>query len=240
MKYAIVTGGTKGIGKAIAIELLARGFFVYTNYATDDHNAASVVKEFSALSPHFFIQKADQADKFAFQEFVNHCIENSSTIDCIVCNTGMTLRKKTWEISDTEWELVMQVVVNSHFSLIRDCYSKIPDYSRVIFIGSMLGIVPHATSLPYGVTKAAIHALAKNLVKDMESKKTTVNVVAPGFVETDWQKEKPEEIRKSICEKTALKRFASTEEIVSAFSFCMDNEFVNGSVIEVTGGYSYK
>jgi 3-oxoacyl-[acyl-carrier protein] reductase len=82
--------------------------------------------------------------------------------------------------------------------------------------------------------------MAKNLVKEFAGTGTTVNVIAPGFVETEWQKSKPEEIKRSICEKTATGRFADPEEIAEAVRFCVKNAFVNGSVIEITGGYCYK
>jgi 3-oxoacyl-[acyl-carrier protein] reductase len=144
------------------------------------------------------------------------------------------------QLSNEEWEAVMQVAVNSHFYLIRDLFDMIPCNSRIIFIGSMMGILPHATSLPYGVTKSAVHALAKNLVKDFAGTGTTVNAIAPGFIETDWQKEKPQQIRDNINSKTACGRFGETAEVVAAIDFCIDNAFVNGSIIEVHGGYCYK
>ena len=103
-----------------------------------------------------------------------------------------------------------------------------------------MGLMPHATVLGYGVTKAAVHALAKNLVKEFEGTGTTVNAVVPGFVETPWQKEKPEEIKQNIYRKTAIRRFATVDEVVEAYRFCLDNPFVNGGLIEVNGGYSYK
>lgn len=104
----------------------------------------------------------------------------------------------------------------------------------------MMGVLPHGTSLPYGVSKAAVHALAKNLVKEFEGTGTTVNAIAPGFVETEWQKNKPQNIRENIYGKTAIKRFAAVDEIANAVAFCLDNQFVNGSVIEVSGGYCFK
>ena len=103
-----------------------------------------------------------------------------------------------------------------------------------------MGLQPHGMVLAYGVTKSAVHALCKNLVKEFEGTDTTVNTVVPGFVDTPWQKEKPEEIKQNIYKKTAIHRFATIEEIVDAFRFCIDNPFVNGSLIEVNGGYSYK
>jgi 3-oxoacyl-[acyl-carrier protein] reductase len=130
--------------------------------------------------------------------------------------------------------------VNSHYILIRELYSLIPNGSRIIFTGSQMGITPHATILGYGVAKAAVHALAKNLVKEFEGTGTTVNVIAPGFVETAWHKNKPAAIRESICNKTAIHRFATIDEVVDAYRLCIDNPFMNGSVIEINGGYSYK
>lgn len=103
-----------------------------------------------------------------------------------------------------------------------------------------MGINPHATVLAYGVTKSAIHGLVKNLVKEFEGTDTTINAIVPGFVETPWQKEKPEEIKQNIYRKTAIHRFATIDEIVDGYRFCIDNPFVNGSLIEINGGYSFK
>ena len=134
----------------------------------------------------------------------------------------------------------MQINVNSNLFLIRDLFDKIPPHSRIVFIGSLMGIHPHGTSIAYGVTKSAVHALALNLVKCFEGTGTTINAIAPGFVETEWQKEKPQEIRNNICNKTALKRFATVEEIADAVKFCLNNDFINGSILEISGGYSFK
>lgn len=240
MKVAIVTGGTKGIGNQIVQDLLSKGYFVYTNYANDDAGAALAHKEFEKISESFEIYKADQSDVLAFSNFVNHISRKETVISCIVCNAGMTLRKPAMKISNDEWLSVMQVVVNSHFYLIRDLYNLITNNSRIVFIGSMMGILPHATSLPYGVAKSALHALAKNLVKEFEGTGTTINVIAPGFVETEWQKDKPNEIRENIYSKSSIKRFATVSEISNAVIFCIDNGFINGSIMEINGGYCCK
>lgn len=240
MKTAIVTGGTKGIGKAIVIELLKQDYFVWTNYANDDKAAEKASKDFQNISPYYKIIKADQSQKTSFYNFIKEIKENSIAINCIIGNTGLTVRKKNFEITDDDWEKVMFATVNSHFYLIRDLHTLIKNNSRIIFIGSMLGILPHATSLPYGVSKAALHALGKNLVKEFEGTGTTVNIIAPGFVETEWQKSKPLEIRNNIYKKTAIKRFATPEEIADAVMFCITNAYINGSILEINGGYSFK
>ncbi len=240
MKYAVVTGGTKGIGLGIVKILLERGFHVVTNYARDEEAAKRVGLELEQWKDRLSIVQADQSDKESFARFVQIVKSKAESINCIVCNAGMTIRKPNMGITDEQWEQVMQVAVNSHFFLIRDCYEMIEPDSRIIFIGSMMGVLPHGTSLPYGVSKAAVHALAKNLVKEFEGTGTTVNAIAPGFVETEWQKNKPQHIRENIYGKTAIKRFATVDEIANAVAFCLDNQFVNGSVIEVSGGYCFK
>ena len=239
-KYAIVTGGTKGIGKKTVQELLKRKYFVYTNFSSDIVSAEKSRKDFLEISPYFEVLQADQSDIAKFNEFVTYCKSKIPSLDCIICNAGMTIRKQIDQISNTEWEAVLNVIVNSHFYLIRDCFDIIPDNSRIIFVGSLLGIYPHTLSLPYGVGKAALHSLALNLVKLFEGTNTTVNVIAPGFVETEWQATKPEEIRNNIISKTAIKRFASVDEISDAVMFCINNAFINGSIMEINGGYSFK
>ena len=240
MKYAVVTGGTKGIGLGIVKVLLERGFYVFTNYARDKESAKRVEQELGQWKDRLSIVQADQSDKESFTRFVQIVKAKAESINCIVCNAGMTIRKPNMEITDEQWEQVMQVAINSHFYLVRDCHEMIEPDSRIIFIGSMMGVLPHGTSLPYGVTRAAVHALAKNLVKEFEGTGTTVNAIAPGFVETEWQKNKPQNIRENIYGKTAIKRFATVDEIANAVAFCLDNQFVNGSIIEVSGGYCFK
>lgn len=231
MKTAIVTGGTSGIGLGVAEMLLSKGYYVYATYA---HNAPTQsINNYEAI-------KVDQSNRDELYSFVAHIKERCSTIDCIVCNAGTSIRKSFTETTDKDWDMLMEISVNSHYILIRELYSLIPHGSRIIFTGSQMGITPHATILGYGVAKAAVHALAKNLVKEFEGTGTTVNVIAPGFVETAWHKNKPAAIRESICNKTAIHRFATIDEVVDAYRLCIDNPFMNGSVIEINGGYSYK
>ncbi len=239
MKQAIVTGGTQGIGLAIAEILLCEGYYVTLTYAHNARAAEECITKLIQLSDNFEIVKADQNNKNDMQQLTKHILKKGR-VDCIVCNAGTTLRKGLTEITNEEWEQEMHTNVNSNLFLIRDLFSIIKPNSRIIFIGSAMAIYPHATSISYGVTKAALHALAKNLVKCFEGTGTTVNAIAPGFVETEWQKNKPQEIRDNICNKTALKRFAHADEIACAVKFCINNQFVNGSIIEVNGGYNFK
>lgn len=239
MKYALVTGGTKGIGLAIVRMLLKDGYYVVLTYAHDDTVAENSKNNLAQISPHYSVVKANLENK-QNREFLLEKLNRYPTLDCIVFNAGSTVRKGLRDITEEEWQSVMDVNVNTPVFLLRDLYEKIPHGSRIVFIGSEMALYPHGTSLAYSVSKSAVHALAKNLVKFFEGTDTTVNAIAPGFVETEWQSKKSEEIRQNICNKTALKRFATVDEIADAVKFCINNPFVNGSVIEVSGGYCYK
>ena len=231
MKDAVVTGGTSGIGLGVAQMLLSKGYHVFATY---------VGPEFTELIPHFEAINTDQSSRADVYQFINYVKSQTTHLDCLVCNAGMTIRKSFTETRDEDWDKMMEVAVNSHYIMVREFFPIIPAGSRILFTGSQMGLNPHATVLAYGVTKSAIHALTKNLVKEFEGTGTTVNAIVPGFVETPWQKEKPEEIKQNIYRKTAIHRFASVDEIVDAYRFCIDNPFVNGSLIEVNGGYSYR
>ena len=239
MKNAIVTGATRGIGLATAEMLLKEGYHVTVTYAYDEDSVQPCRERLSAVGNAFEILWVDQTNKQEMHDFALKMREKGH-VDCIICNAGMTLRSSLQEIDEEGWERVMQMNVNSNVYLIRDLFDVIPNGSRIVFTGSLMGVLPHSVSLSYGVTKAAVLALAKNLVKFFEGTNTTVNAIAPGFVETDWQKNKPQEIRNNIYNKTAIKRFAEPEEIADAVRFCINNAFVNGSVIEVSGGYCFK
>lgn len=231
MKYAIVTGGTSGIGLGVAKMLISKGYYVFATYVGP------------TLSEHLDNYEAietDQSSRKDVYEFISYVKGKVDHIDCIVCNAGMTIRKSFTETKDEDWDAMMEVAVNSHYIMVREFFPMIPEGSRILFTGSAMGIYPHGTVLAYGVTKAAVHALVKNLVKEFDGTGTTINAIAPGFVETPWQLKKPEEIRQNIYKKTAIHRFASVDEIVDAFKFCIDNGFVNGNIIEVNGGYCYK
>ena len=231
MKYAIVTGGTSGIGMGVAKMLINKGYYVFATYVGPALNEQ--LENFEAI-------ETDQSSRKDVYDFISYVKGKVDYVDCIVCNAGMTIRKSFTDTKDEDWDKMMEVAVNSHYIMVREFFPMIPNGSRILFTGSQMGLNPHATVLAYGVTKAAIHALTKNLVKEFEGTGTTVNAIVPGFVNTPWQKEKPEEIKQNIYRKTAIHRFASIDEIVDAYRFCIDNPFVNGSLIEVNGGYSYK
>lgn len=231
MKYAVVTGGTSGMGLGVAKMLVSKGYYVFATYIGPDFTEH--VANFKAI-------KTDQTNREEVYRFINYVKSKTDHLDCLHCNAGMSIRKSFTEYTDKDWDMMMEVTVNSHYIMCRQFFPIIPDGSRILFTGSQMGVHPHVMVLAYGVIKSTVHALCKNLVKEFEGTGTTVNTIVPGFVETPWQKEKPEEIKQNIYKKTAIHRFATIDEIVDAFRFCIDNPFINGSLIEVNGGYNFK
>lgn len=157
MKTAIVTGGTSGIGLGVARMLIGKGYRVYATYVGPD---------FEEKIDNFEAVKVDQSDRKQLYAFVERIKGECESVDCIICNAGLSIRKSFTETTDRNWDTMMEVAVNSHYILIRELYGLIPEGSRIVFTGSQMGLMPHAMVLAYGVTKSAVHALAKNLVKE--------------------------------------------------------------------------
>jgi 3-oxoacyl-[acyl-carrier protein] reductase len=240
-KYALVTGGTKGIGKAVSSRLLKEGWDVIINYSHDDEAAEKTLFEFNSIYPdRVYLLKADISDLNSIQIIDNYIQERGIFLDAVVLNAGLTDRSDFRNINIDEWNKVFTANVHFPVFLLQKLYPRINPGSSIAFTGSLMAIQPHSVSLSYGVTKASVHALVKNLVKFFEDKKIRVNGVAPGFVESEWHKNKPQEIRNNITSKIALKRFSETDEIADVFYMLIKNTYINGEIIVCDGGYCYK
>lgn len=240
MKYAIVTGGTKGIGRGVTKMLLNKGYYVIATYAHDATAARVLQEEVAEQLSRLELIQVDQSVRSATYAFIEHIKASIPQIHCVVCNAGVTCRSSFINGTDEQWDTMMEVAVHSHYILLRELFSLIAPHSRILFTGSEMALHPHGTVLGYGVSKSAVHALAQNLVKEFEATATTVNVVAPGFVDTEWQKNKPAEIRRNIENKVALHRFATPDEVAEAFLFLLANAYCNGEVLTLDGGYSFR
>lgn len=243
-KIAVVTGSTKGIGRAIVLKYLKEGYSVIANYSHDD-DAAEILKQ--AAKKYLVGENTSltviKEDLSAYQGAVNFSEKIkriAHTIDILVLNCGATDRSAFENITRESWERIMNINLNVPFYLLQELNTFIsPNEGRIIFIGSVMGIYPHSTSLAYGVTKAAIHQMAKELVKVFANRNITVNAIAPGFVETPRQTQKTLEQKQRIENKIALKRFGVPEEISNICWFLTKNQYINGSVIVADGGYCY-
>jgi 3-oxoacyl-[acyl-carrier protein] reductase len=239
-KYALVTGSTKGIGKAIGVDLLKKGYHVFFNYSKDDNSAKKLREELSKKFNYFNIIKGDLSDIEESQLFVNKILSYKVNLDCIVLNTGITDRSEFKKITLKRWAKVFTTNLTIPFFMLQSLSNNINKKSKIIFIGALMGLIPHSLSISYGVSKAALSMLIKHIAKHFAKDKITVNMIAPGFVETFWHSGvKSKQQMKKISERILLKRFAQAEEISNACMFIIDNDYINGQTIIMDGGYDY-
>ena len=241
MMYSIVTGGTRGIGKAICGKLLIQGYSVIAVYYNDEASAMIAKKEFETEFPGlFFLIKCDLSDTENISNLYSEVNLITQTVDLLILNAGKTLRKGIADMTIGEWNSVLSVNLTTPLFLIQRFLPVLTKGSNIIFTGSSMSVFPHSVSLSYGITKSAVHALVKNLVKFLAPHEIRVNCVAPGFVDTEWQKDKPAEVRESITKKISLRRFAKPEEVASVYLFIINNQYINGEIIAIDGGYCYE
>ena len=230
-KRVLITGGTKGIGRAVAECLAKAGYSLILTYASDKEEALRVA---DGLLQQYKVEvltlQADISDRKSIEKIESFLTGCSMRLDAVIFNAGLTCRDSFEDLDIVEWERVF--FANVHFPVFL--------LQRIVFTGSLMGIQPHSVSLVYGVTKSAVHALVKNMVKFLVPYELRVNAVAPGFVDTEWQKTKPAEIRRNIENKVSLGRFCDPEELAEVYRMLVENSYFNGEVIVVDGGYSYK
>jgi len=240
MKYALVTGGTKGIGRATVEKLLMQGYFVLINFAHDKAAADNMAHELESKGQknYKFIQ-ADLSKVENVEAFVCEIENVASSIDALVLNVGVTDYASFGTVTTEIWNQIMDTNLTVPFFMIQRMKDMMAYEGNITIISSVMGNYPHGRSIPYGVSKIGAIYLAQLLVKEFSEKRVRVNAVSPGFTETDMQKEKTPAHRERITNKLALHRFAAPEEIADMVCAVISNTYINGANIEVDGGYSY-
>lgn len=242
MRRALITGSTKGIGRAVGLELLSRGNMVAFNYAKDLESAQHLKDELDELGyqKQYQIIQADLSKLEGIDQLLACLDARFETLDYLVLNAAVTRRGGLSELTPEEWGYVLNTNLTVPLFLTQACAPRISKGGCVLFIGAVMGQYPHALSIPYGTSKAAVHYLARSLVKEFASTQVRVNCLCPGFVETPWQRKKPVEIRQSIEGKIALRRFAEPKEVAQMAAAILENSYMNGALVDIDGGYCYQ
>lgn len=242
MNIVLVTGGTKGIGKAIVLKYLHQGCYAIITYSSDDETAELFQRELDVnYKDKYEIIKADLSKIEEVKIMCNIIRCKYRKIDYLILNAGAATNRNSFsDMTIDEWNYVINVNLTMPFFIVQSLVDCIIKGGSILFIGAVMGIYPHAISIPYAVSKAGVHMLSRQLVKHLAPYKITVNTIAPGFVDTPWQKSKPLEQRIRIENKIALKRFALPEEIAQLCWDISQNAYINGSLLEIDGGYCYE
>jgi Dehydrogenases with different specificities (related to short-chain alcohol dehydrogenases) len=239
LKTAIVTASTKGIGLEIAKKLFTNDYKVYMSYYQDEKTAENVQK-FVIGESNAIISKVNLSDYSKSMKYLEEILEQEKKgIDCIVFNAGGTLKADIGEIQYDEWKRCFDMNLNIPFFMLQRAAKYINREGRIVFMSSVMSIYEHSSSIAYGVSKAAINSLTAYLVKYFCGREITVNAVIVGFTNTSMIKRTPEH-EERIKSKIALGRFAEPEEIAQVVWHIIQDSYINGSLIEVDGGYCYQ
>ena len=235
-KVALVTGGSRGIGKACALEFAKAGYDVVINYAGNDEAANKTVSEIKDLGQNATAKKFDVSNKEAAEAAIAEIVAEFGRIDVLVNNAGITRDNLFMRMKDEEWLAVINTNLNSAY-FVTHPVSKIMIKQRsgaIVNMASVSGIYGNAGQANYSAAKAGMVGFTKALAKELASRNIRVNAVAPGFIQTDMTKDLPVD---KIVERIPLKTLGQPEDIAKTVKFLAgDATYITGQVIGVDGG----
>jgi 3-oxoacyl-[acyl-carrier protein] reductase len=239
-KVALVTGASRGIGRAVAVELSRAGAYVVLNYARNEAAAAEALAEVSSAGGAGELARFDVADPEAVDAAVRRVVAEHGRLDILVNNAGIAIDQLLLRVKPDELERTWAINVNGAVfcakSAIRPMMKQ--KRGRIINLSSVVAESGNPGQVVYSASKAAVIGMTKTLAREYAARGITVNVVSPGFIETDMTSGLPEAARKAILEQTPLGRIGSPTDVAAAVLFLASDEagYVTGQNLRVNGG----
>lgn len=237
-KTALVTGASRGIGRAIALRLAEDGANVAVIYAGSADKAKAVVNEITALGVNAKAYRCNVADSAAVNETVKAVTNDLGKIDILVNNAGITRDGLMLRMKDEDFDAVLDTNLKGAFNMIRACYSGFirKKSGRIINISSVSGIMGNAGQANYSASKAGVIGLTKSVARELASRGITCNAVAPGFIQTDMTENLGD--NNPILNSIPLGRMGKPEDIAAAVAFLASDSaaYITGEVLKVDGG----
>jgi 3-oxoacyl-[acyl-carrier protein] reductase len=239
-KVAVVTGASRGIGRAIALELARRGAHVVVNYNRSPQAAAEVVAAVEAQGGQATAVQADVSDLSQARALIQAAVDTYGRLDVLVNNAGVTRDQLILMMKEEDWDTVIQVNLKSLFNTCKAAARKMirQRYGRIVNISSVAGLAGQGGQTNYAAAKAGVIGFTKSLAKELGPRHVTVNAIAPGLIPTDLTADLPEELRQRALDLTPLGRMGRAEEVAYAVAFLASDEaaFITGAVLPVDGG----
>ena len=239
-RVALVTGASRGIGRAIALRLAAEGCYVVINYNGSKEKAEEVQQEILQAGGQAHIYQCNVADFQACGEMFKDTISKMGHLDILINNAGITKDGLLMGMSEEDFSKVVDTNLKGTFYCIRHAARTMikQKKGRIINLSSIVGISGNAGQANYAASKAGVIGLTKSAAKELASRGITVNAVAPGFIKTEMTDVLKDDIKKAIMENIPMKAFGETEDIANAVAFLASEEarYITGQVISVDGG----
>lgn len=237
---ALVTGGSRGIGRAICLELAKNGASIAVNYAGNAQAAEAVAEECRALGVEAITVQADVADAGAGAAMVKEVIAKLGRLDVLVCNAGITRDNLTLMMKEEDFDAVLDTNLKGAFHCMKAAYRPMmkQKYGRIVAMSSVVGLRGNAGQANYAASKAGLIGMCKSLAKELAGRNVTVNLVAPGFIDTDMTAALPETAREALLASIPMARLGQPEDVARAVAFFAREEsgYVTGQVLCVDGG----
>ena len=238
-KIAIVTGASRGIGRAIAKMLAENNYIVIANYYRSEAEAVQLKEELENQNKQIDIFKADVSKREEVKQLIEYTLNKYGKIDVLINNAGISKSQLFTDVTDSDWNKIIQNNLYSAFCVTQEVLPNMIHNKNgcIINISSIWGLVGASCESIYSISKAGIDAMTKSLAKELGPSNIRVNSIAPGLIDTDMNKEYSKDDINNIKQDIPLQKIGQPEDIAKCVKWLVENEFTTGQVIAIDGGW---